>query len=54
MATFANVGRRDRALRVALGVALGITPIFITGHPNLRLGLGIAGALFILSGICAT
>jgi len=54
MVTFVNVGRRDRALRVALGVGLGMTPIFITGHPTGGWGLSIAGALFILSGICAT
>jgi hypothetical protein len=52
MATFLNVGRMDRTLRVALGIVLGIAAIFVSGHPYLGWGLGIAGASVILSGVC--
>jgi hypothetical protein len=54
MALLGNVGRLDRSVRVALGVALGVSGILVSGHPNLGRGLGIAGALLILSGACAT
>jgi Protein of unknown function (DUF2892) len=54
MASFINVGRVDRRIRLALGIALGVSGILVSGHPNLGRGLGIAGALFILSGICGT
>jgi Protein of unknown function (DUF2892) len=52
MATFCNVGRTDRTLRVALGVSLGIASIIASGHSSLRWGLAIAGASVILSGFC--
>jgi hypothetical protein len=52
MATFLNVGRKDRTLRVALGIGLGIAGILVGGHSRLRWGLGIAGASVILSGFC--
>lgn len=52
MATFFNVGRRDRTLRVALGISLGIASVFVSGHPRLRWGLVIAGVSVILSGFC--
>jgi hypothetical protein len=52
MATFFNVGRMDRTLRVVLGTSLGIASIIVSGHPRLRWGLGIAAASVILSGFC--
>ena len=52
MATFLNVGRMDRALRVVLGIGLGIAGILVNGHPYLGWALGIAGASIILSGTC--
>ncbi len=52
MATFLNVGRIDRTLRVALGIGLGIAGILVSGHPYLGRALGIAGASVILSGVC--
>jgi Protein of unknown function (DUF2892) len=54
MASFANVGRIDRRIRVALGIAFGVSGILVSGHPNLGWWLGVAGVLFILSGICGT
>jgi len=52
MATFLNVGRTDRALRVVLGIGIGIAGILVTSHPYLGWALGIAGASVILSGTC--
>lgn len=52
MATFLNVGRIDRTLRVGLGIGLGIAGILVSRHPYLGWVLGIAGASVILSGIC--
>jgi hypothetical protein len=52
MATFLNVGRLDRILRVALGIGLGIAGILVSGHPYLAWALGIAGASVIFSGVC--
>jgi len=52
MASFFNVGRMDRTLRVVVGVSLGIAAIILGGHPRLRWALGIAGASVILSGFC--
>jgi hypothetical protein len=52
MAAFLNVGRRDRTLRVALGIGLGIAGILVSEHPYLGWGLCIAGASVILSGVC--
>jgi hypothetical protein len=52
VATFLNVGRMDRTLRVALGIGLGIAGILVSGHPYLGWGLGIAGLSVILSGVC--
>jgi hypothetical protein len=52
VATFLNVGRTDRTLRVALGIGLGIAAISVSGRPYLGWGLGIAGASLILSGVC--
>jgi DUF2892 family protein len=49
-----NLGRQDRALRVALGIGMGLAGILITGHPYLGRTLGIAGAVVILSGGCGT
>jgi hypothetical protein len=54
MAMVLNVGRMDRGLRVALGIALGIAGILINGHPYVGRSLSIAGALVILSGACGT
>ncbi|MGB2675750.1 MAG: YgaP-like transmembrane domain [Candidatus Acidiferrum sp.] len=52
MATFLNVGRIDRALRVGLGIGLVIAGILVNGHRYLGWALGIAGVLVILSGTC--
>jgi hypothetical protein len=52
MATYLNVGRLDRSLRVALGIGLGIAGILIRGNSYLAWALGIAGASVILSGVC--
>ena len=52
MARFLNVGRMDRALRVVLGIGLGVAGILFNGHPYLGWALGIAGASIILSGTC--
>lgn len=52
MATFLNVGRMDRTLRMVLGLVLGIAGILVSGHPHLGWALGIAGASVILSGVC--
>ncbi len=52
MASFLNVGRTDRTLRIVLGVGLGIAGILVHGHPYLGVALGIAGASVILSGTC--
>lgn len=54
MASFVNVGRMDRRIRVTLGIALGISGILVSGHPKVGRALGITGALFVLSGICGT
>ncbi|NDQ57117.1 MAG: hypothetical protein GZ088_08600 [Acidipila sp.] len=48
MALACNLGRTDRALRMVLGMALGITGILISGHPHLGRILGITGAVIIL------
>jgi hypothetical protein len=52
MARLLNVGRMDRALRVVIGVGLGIAGILVHGHPYLGWALGIAGVSVILSGSC--
>jgi hypothetical protein len=52
MGAFLNVGRMDRAVRVVLGIGLGIAAILVHGHPYLGSALGIAGASVILSGTC--
>jgi Protein of unknown function (DUF2892) len=54
MATFLNVGRTDRALRVVLGLGLVIGGLLVNGHRYLGWALGIAGVLVILSGVCGT
>jgi hypothetical protein len=42
----------DRALRVGLGIGLGIAGILVSGHRYLGWALGIVGVLVILSGTC--
>jgi Protein of unknown function (DUF2892) len=54
MSSFVNVGKVDRRIRLVFGVALGVSGIVVSGHPNFGRGLGIVGALLILSGICGT
>jgi hypothetical protein len=49
-----NLGRKDRALRVALGIGMGVAGILVNGHPYVGRTLGIAGAVVILSGGCGT
>jgi hypothetical protein len=46
------VGRMDRALRMVLGIGLGIAGILVNGHRYLGWALGVAGVLVILSGTC--
>ena len=54
MATFFNVGRVDRTLRLALGIAFGIAGILVNvkNHPYLGWALGIVGISVIFSGVC--
>ena len=54
MATFFNVGRVDRTLRLAVGIGLGIAGILINvkNHPYLGWAFGLAGASVIFSGVC--
>jgi len=49
-----NLGVADRSIRIVLGVAIGVSGIFITGHPWLGCALGVAGAVIILGGLCGT
>ena len=49
-----NLGRADRSIRIVLGVAVGVSGIFISGNPWLGRALGVAGAVIILGGICGT
>lgn len=44
----------NRRIRVTLGIALGVSSILVSGHPNLGKALDVAGALVILSRICGT
>ncbi len=52
MPSFLNVGRTDRMFRLLLGIGLGVSAIFIHGHPYTRWGLAIGGVAVILSGTC--
>ena len=54
IAMILNLGRRDRALRMALGIGLGIAGILVNGHPYVGRALGVTGALVLLSGACGT
>ena len=49
-----NLGRFDRAVRIVLGIAIGVAGILVSGHPWLGRSLGIVGALVILSGGAGT
>jgi hypothetical protein len=49
-----NLGRTDRALRVILGVGIGIAGILVSGHPYVGRVLGVVGGLVILSGASGT
>ncbi len=49
-----NLGRIDRSVRVAAGLAIGLTGILISGHPYVGRALGFLGALVILSGACGS
>jgi len=49
-----NLGRADRSIRIVLGVAVGVSGIFISGNPWLGRALGVAGAVIILGGLCGT
>jgi Protein of unknown function (DUF2892) len=50
MSTLFNVGRWDRVVRLVLGLALGVSAIFVDGHPYARWGLMLGGIAVILSG----
>ena len=52
VSTFFNVGRRDRAVRLVVGIGLGVSAIFVDGHPYTRWGLTLGGIAVILSGTC--
>jgi hypothetical protein len=52
MSSFFNVGSTDRLLRLLLGVGLGVSAIFVDGHPYARWGLALLGISVILSGTC--
>jgi hypothetical protein len=52
MASLFNVGRTDRLSRLLLGVGLGVSAIFVDGHPYARWGLALLGISVILSGTC--
>ena len=52
IANLFNVGRTDRALRLLLGVGLGVSAIFVDRHPYVRWGLTLLGISVILSGTC--
>lgn len=52
MSAFFNVGRWDRMVRLVVGIALGVSAIFVDGHPYARWGLTLGGIAVILSGTC--
>ena len=52
MSAFFNVGRWDRVVRLVVGIALGVSAIFVDGHPYARWGLTLGGIAVILSGTC--
>lgn len=52
MGTFFNIGRWDRVVRLVLGIGLGVSAIFVDGHPYARWGLTLGGIAVILSGTC--
>ena len=49
-----NLGKFDRSIRLAVGLAIGVTGILISGHPWIGRALGFLGALIILSGACGS
>jgi Protein of unknown function (DUF2892) len=52
MASLFNVGSTDRVLRLLLGAGLGVSAIFVDGHPYARWSLTLLGISVILSGTC--
>ena len=52
MTNLFNVGRTDRVLRLLVGAGLGVSAIFVDGHPYARWGLTLLGISAILSGSC--
>lgn len=44
-----NLSGTDRSLRVMMGAGIGVSGIFVSGHPWLGRMMGVAGALLILS-----
>jgi hypothetical protein len=52
MKSLFNVGRTDRVFRLLLGMGLGVSAIFVDGHPYARWGLTLLGISVILSGTC--
>jgi hypothetical protein len=52
MSSFFNVGRADRVFRLVLGIGLGVSAIFVDGHPYARWSLTLLGIAVILSGTC--
>jgi len=53
MAITCNLGRTDRAIRILVGIALGVAGVFVS-HPFVGVLLGIAGAIVILSAAWGT
>jgi Protein of unknown function (DUF2892) len=49
-----NLGSFDRSVRIAPGLAIGLTGILISGQPYVGRALGFLGALVILSGACGS
>lgn len=47
-----NVGRKDRRVRLVLGIGLVMAGVLVHSHGWLRWTLGLAGLSSMLSGVC--